>query len=252
MAEELTPEQEERVRRLLAEARHDEPIPADVAARLDRALDDEAGLRSVDGEPDRERAGGTVVRLADRRRNAGRLLLAAAVVVVGGVAVGQVVDDGGIGGSSAESDATSADSEQGADLPAPQRAESGRERSGAVAPDEQPGAVADHLVTISKAPPQTVRSDRFAADAARLRAVAIGRRSAKSSASSDRVDAPRSAAEGEICTPGAWGGGRYVRVQVDAEAGWLVYRPPRGETEVVDLFLCGEDDPERSTTIPLR
>ena len=32
---ELTPAQERRVRRLLADARHDEPVPDDVAARLD-------------------------------------------------------------------------------------------------------------------------------------------------------------------------------------------------------------------------
>ena len=34
---ELTPQQEEQVRRLLAEARHDEPIPADVAEHKRRA-----------------------------------------------------------------------------------------------------------------------------------------------------------------------------------------------------------------------
>ena len=39
--DELTPDQAERVRRLLAEARHTEPMPDDVAARLDRVI---AGL----------------------------------------------------------------------------------------------------------------------------------------------------------------------------------------------------------------
>ena len=53
------------------------------------------------------------------------------------------------------------------------------------------------------------------------------------------------------CPPGAWGGGRYVRVVLDGESGWLVYRPPRGDTRVVDLFLCGTDSPERSATLPL-
>ena len=47
----LTPAQEEEVRRLLAEARHTEPMPPDVVARLDRVLDDLAD------EPGRARAG---------------------------------------------------------------------------------------------------------------------------------------------------------------------------------------------------
>ena len=46
---ELTPEQESEVRRLLAEARHDEPIPAEVADRLDRVLADLA--RDEPGSP---------------------------------------------------------------------------------------------------------------------------------------------------------------------------------------------------------
>ena len=41
------------------------------------------------------------------------------------------------------------------------------------------------------------------------------------------------------------------RVVLDGESGWLVYRPPRGDTQVVDLFLCGTDSPERSATLPL-
>ena len=35
-----SPEQEDRMRRLLADARHDEPVPDDVVARLDRVLAD--------------------------------------------------------------------------------------------------------------------------------------------------------------------------------------------------------------------
>ncbi len=48
---ELTPEQESEVRRLLAEARHDVPIPTEVADRLDTVL---AGLtRDEPGSPGR-------------------------------------------------------------------------------------------------------------------------------------------------------------------------------------------------------
>src|SRR6476469_4846664 len=93
----LDPQTEERVRRLLAEARHDEPMPADVASRLDDVL---AGLAA---EPAPR---GRVVPLADRRRKAGALLVAAAAVVVAGVGIGQALHgshgDSSTAGASAE------------------------------------------------------------------------------------------------------------------------------------------------------
>jgi hypothetical protein len=88
---ELTPEQEADVRRLLADARHDEPIPAEVGARLDSVL---AGLgRDEPGSP----GGAPVIDLAARRRrrNAAAILAGAAAVIVAGFAIGQVVDVGG-------------------------------------------------------------------------------------------------------------------------------------------------------------
>src|SRR4051812_5667095 len=102
---ELTPAQESDVRRLLADARHDDPIPDDVATRLDAVL---AGLT-------RDEPGSTgiapVVDLAARRRrrNAAALLAGAAAVIVAGFAVGQVIDVGGTAddaGSSAQVDSS--------------------------------------------------------------------------------------------------------------------------------------------------
>jgi hypothetical protein len=92
---ELTPEQESDVRRLLAEARHDEPIPPEVGDRLDQVL---AGLTRDDpGAP----GVASVVDLAARRRrrNAAAVLLGAAAVIVAGFAVGQVIDVGSSGDS---------------------------------------------------------------------------------------------------------------------------------------------------------
>jgi hypothetical protein len=104
---ELTPEQESEVRRLLAEARHDEPVPADVADRLDTVL---AGLpRDEPGSP----GVAPVIDLAARRRrrNAAAVLAGAAAVIVAGFAIGQVIDvgsdDAGGGGSSAAGSARS-------------------------------------------------------------------------------------------------------------------------------------------------
>jgi hypothetical protein len=125
---ELTPEQESQVRRLLAEARHDEPIPAEVADRLDRVL---GGLtRDEPGGP------GTapVVDLAARRRrrNAAALLLGAAAVVVVGFAVGQVVGGGSGDSNSSSGGAVSADRSASS----PERAPRGRPGHKAASPSD--------------------------------------------------------------------------------------------------------------------
>jgi hypothetical protein len=92
----LTPDQTEAVRRALADARATEPLPADVAARLDHALD---GLYA-----ERSTAAPAVASLdaRRRRRNAARMLVAAAAVVVGGFGVDAMVGHDLIGSQSAD------------------------------------------------------------------------------------------------------------------------------------------------------
>src|SRR4051812_42226256 len=104
----LTPEQEA-VRRLLAEARHQGATPPEVVARLDDTLASlvaERGLGPLaDEERPPERAAAPVVDLgARRRRRVGVGLLAAAAVVVAGVALGQ-----GLPLPSGSNDSSSAD-----------------------------------------------------------------------------------------------------------------------------------------------
>ena len=98
---ELPPEQEAAVRRLLAEARATEPVPADVAARLDRVL---TGLGEEQRFP--AVATGHVVAPPWRRRRATVVLVAAAAVVAIGVGLGQLgsnqSNDGGDAGGSAD------------------------------------------------------------------------------------------------------------------------------------------------------
>jgi hypothetical protein len=218
-------------------------------ARLDRVLADLA--RNPESRPDAAElpAAAPVVRLDERRRRAGRLLLAAAAVVVGGVAVAPLVSGGS--GESAGSDRSSLeDTDQG--MAAPERNDEGQDNGFGVESDGRddpllPGAVSDTRRSISKLPAQPVRPDRFATDARQLRRSAVASRQ-------DATDLPdrELSSYGGGCSPGVWGGGRYLRVAFDREAGWLVYRPPRGETQVVDLFLCGEDTAERSATLPIR
>ncbi|WP_432477930.1 hypothetical protein [Nocardioides sp. GXQ0305] len=238
MDDELTPQETERVRRLLAEARHTDPVPDDVAARIDRTLADLAA------EP-----AATVVPLAERRRKAGRLLLAAAAVVVGGVALGQVVGGDGSEDEAADSSAASeADEAQGLTAPDRDSTPSGDDELSTESGGSLPGAVSETRRSISRLPAQQVRSSTFAADAARLRPVATAAK-VRNGATSAPEAADR--LQGDGCAAGAWGGGRYVRVAFDREAGWLVYRAPRGDSQVVDLFLCDADSTERSVTLPI-
>ena len=246
MEEELSPEQAERVRRLLADARHTDPMPTEVADRLDRVL---AEVAAEPGEPAVEQTLPGVVPLAQRRRRAGRLLLAAAAVVVGGVAVAQFASSGGGLDAGSESGLTADRGRQ-----APER-ETAEDEAPAAASDPGPGAVADHRMSFAKGMARTIRPDHFVRDARRARASSL----AIYRAQYGSVDRPETA-YGELaardvagCEPeAAWGGGRYVPVSYGGSGGWLVVRPPAGDTQVVDLFLCGEDGAVRSTTLPFR
>ena len=53
-----------------------------------------------------------------------------------------------------------------------------------------------------------------------------------------------------LCPPRGWGRGAAVPARYDGQPGVLVFRLVRGDTQVVDLFLCGGDQPERSITLP--
>jgi len=105
----LTPDQHDAVRRALADARHTDPIPADVAVRLDRVLDDLADERSAATE-----IAHSVVSLEARRRrrHATRMLVAAAAVVVGGFSVNAMIGNDLITGRSGN-DAATAERDEG-------------------------------------------------------------------------------------------------------------------------------------------
>lgn len=225
---EPSPAQEAEVRRLLADARHTEPMPAEVAERLDRVL---AGLAA---EPARE---ARVVRLADRRRRAASLLVAAAAVVVAGVGIGQVV--GGEGGSEDLQSAEVADDGPAEEEAAPPEAAAGGGDSDGAVSELQAGSV-----------PARVRPDRFAEDVGRLRQVP-----ARSAYAQDRQDAEEPGDTGARdaarawCEPGAWGRGTYRPVRYGNAEGWVVLRRPQGDTQVADLFLCGSELTVRSVTL---
>jgi hypothetical protein len=220
----LTPEQEAQLRRLLAEARHTDPMPADVVARLDRVLD---------GLADEPARAAKVVRLADRRRTATRLLVAAAAVVVLGVGGSQVVDGLGSAGMDAM---TGSEEEPAADEDLVEGGNAPEATNGEGAPRDN-----DLQRFVAK-----VRPDSFADDATALRDLVPSSDSAYQQSGS-AVDEELA---GDVCPTGAWGTGRYVAVRYAGDPGWIVFRRPQGDTQVADLFLCGSELARRSLTLP--
>lgn len=233
---ELTPEQEAHVRRLLADARHHDPTPDAVAARLDRVLTDLAG------EPLRAAA---VVRLADRRRRVATVLVAAAASVAAVIGVGQIVsntDGGADTASSAEQDDISGEQPAGA----PTDADDLSGYDGLSSQGESYGGAGKRM-------PYELQSDQFASDADALQLEALSPASSDPTRESDgqgfvanRLNRVKNRS---VCDPGAWGGGNYVAVLYDDAEGWMVLRRPRGETQIADLFLCGSESVVRSVTL---
>lgn len=232
---ELTPA-EEQVRRLLADARHSEPMPEAVVARLDRVLN---GLAS---EPARS---AVVTDLATRRRRVTRLLLAAAAVVVVGVGAGQLLDDVSLSGGSADS--TSADSmaegaaEPEADAGGAEAPES-FEGQGGTGAENGRGAQKDRRLL-------TLRRDHLAVDAQEL-AAAYSVTTSDAAGVPGLVSVDPDTAAGAVCRAEAWGSGTFVAVRYGRTPAVLALRQPQGDTQVADLFLCGSVAPIRSLTLP--
>lgn len=222
MTDELTPAQEERVRRLLAQARVDEPMPAEVAERLATVI---AGLGR---QPVAKVTSLDVVRR--RRRRTGFLVAAAAVTVLGLGAKPLVEtfspmssDDKPAAGSAADNSlesAPQAGADSSGDVPAPTRSELG-----------------GRLLTLT--------SGDFDAQ---VRELDHGARAAAGAKDGLDFDA---AASGDVCKRlPAWGRGRLLRATYDDQPGALLFRAPVGVTQRVDLFLCGQRTPERTTYRP--
>ena len=242
--------QEEQVRRLLAAARHTEPMPDDVVARLDGVL---AGLARERAGADRAAELPTApVDLAGarRRRTVRNLLVAAAAVVAVGVGLNEAdltVSGGGEDtASSATSDGIGPDSAAGGQSAAAGQAD---QPEAAV-----PSAADDRDSFLRDQEPVRLTSERFGPQVRRLqsqeRAAALyGTTTSQSDARPERDELD---AFGASCSTEGWGAGRRVAVRYDGDLGALVFRRAHGETQVVDLYLCGSDEPARSVTLPAR
>lgn len=243
---EATPQQQEAVRRLLAGARHDEPVPADVVARLDGVLAQLAaeGPRAIDPAPPAPHEAQVVDLAARRRRRVTGLLGAAAAVVVLGVGVTQVVDttsgSDDAGSSSSEvSDATAADTGVG----------------GAQAPESQQEEPAPSLAPGDQTPsPVPVKPDRIPAISKKTfgqAVLALRGAAVVPSTDSDRVGGDElTTVPMFVCPPAAFGEGRLLAVRYEEAPAVLAYRPASGETQSVELLQCGTAEVLRSKVIP--
>lgn len=238
----LSPEDETRVRGLLADARADGSMPPEVAARLDQALVDLAGERiAIDPVP----ADNVVPVARTRRHRVVAVLGAAAAVVVLGLAVGSFVrpaaDDAD---TAAESNADTA-VDRGA-------AQGGSDRTEVDAPDADrfdadltdpdPYAVDQHFRSRRT---HVVRPGHLTADLARIQHRVLPDPSA-----GDYSRAELHAPARFACKNAEWGAGILVAVEFDGDPAYVAFRAPVGDAQVVDVLQCGTGDVLRTTTLP--
>ncbi|MBC2932125.1 hypothetical protein [Nocardioides sp. zg-1228] len=240
----LPPEQEA-VRRLLADARHDESTPPEVVARLDDTLASLVAERGADATA--SSSPGRIVDIGSRRRRrAGIGLLAAASVVVAGVAIGQALPR--VGSDDASAGSSSESSIAGA--PAPSRDPSARDSAGGSADDG-----ADDGAGAAESAPESLKSGGATAFAGRPTLASADSRlddellALRPQASArHRVVGSPDAVDG--CDLPDLGRGRRLLVEVDGQPGVVVFRRPDGAAQQAEVYVCGITDPVRTLTLP--
>jgi len=221
----------EDVRRLLADARHTEPMPDDVVARMDDVI---AGLRETPAvdEPETRVAPdryANVMPLAPRRRlRAAGMLVAAAAVVVGGVVVAQNLPQStSSSASTAEAGSSAQDSAQPPAQSSPHAQDFSNESraTGSRVPELRKGRLVVH-------------PRRFSVDALAGRKLLL-RNTPDALTLLDAQCASVPNDDGTVLSA------TYQRAPAA-----LVYRPASGGSQVVDLYVCGSPQPVRTATLP--
>lgn len=235
---ELTPQQDEQVRRLLAEARHDAPIPADVAARLDDVL---AGLTRDEAAPDTA----PVVDLAARRRrrNASVLLAAAAAVIVGGFGIGRVIDVGGN-----DSDAGGAGTAADSAVEREPSVEAGSEDAAGGTSEESAAPETD--AQLRDGEPLRLSSESLASDVEAQLPLAAAAPSAPGDDGAANI-APQEANPCATAAPPAYGDGEFFAAFYDGIPALLVLRPAQGDRQRADVLDCDTAEQLDSVELPV-
>lgn len=223
------------LRALLADARATEPVPADVAARLD------ATLEALQEE---RRAEASVVPMR-RRRAAARFLVAAAAVVVvgaGGVGIAQLGGSGGTPSADKASSGSAADSL----TTSPSAPEAATGLTPAAPQATSPG---------TKAPPTThlprFSTTRFPQQAAAFEPATTDSLSNQDSARSPSSDAPTTTAgrAGEACPGPTIAGSTSYPILLDGQSAVLVLHEVVDGTQEVDAWSCDGATELATTTV---
>lgn len=226
--------EDDAVRRLLADVRHTDPVPADVAARLDAVI---RGLAQED-----EDLAPVVALPRHRRRAAAALLAAAAAIVVGGVSLASLEHRGGTpastAGAAAETSGDRSADSSGQSFSSSDSPSAAAGSAGSGTGSDTGGAATPQA---ERAQPVRVRAHHFATDAARAREGAQTK-----GGTPDR----RLTSEFATCRAGSLGAGVRLPASYHGSKAVLVYRAPAGGSQVVDLYLCGDRSPVRTTTLP--
>jgi hypothetical protein len=222
----------EAVRRLLAQARHEEPMPDDVAVRMNALLDD------LSRERGRDPVAAPVASLElHRRRRAAALLVAAAAIVVGGVTAAQHLPLGSGSSRTAAGSATEGASAGG-----------DRHVSTSAPPEKSPPVSPGPLAPTQRAKLRT-RGGRVVVRPGHFTADALSGRQAAGPTPGALLNAERLRSIPAGCLP-ALGKVEAVPATYERAPAALVYHPPAGTTQVVDLYICGTPKPVRSVTLP--
>jgi hypothetical protein len=246
-------EQHDWVRRLLAETGDSpEPMPADVAERLDRVVAGLAGSPREPGDPDAVHGpvtdpattpGGTVVPMTRRRHRAwGAALLAAAAITVGGytvTATGLLGDVTGAGAESAGSSDAGGGQESAAD--------------GLATTEEGPASASDGGRDDADADASQVRtlsSATLRRDATALARAAGGDLAALEGRGGVREEKADAAGRGSCVPPPGGVQGTRLRVIYDGQRATAVLRPAAAGRTDVQVWAC--DAPVRlaRVTVP--
>lgn len=249
----LTPAQDAAVRRALADAGGPEPMPEEVAARLDAAIASLASDRSVVPDishPEDHRVLPLDASARHRRVRARYLLAAAAVVVAGAVGAGVVSDRGGSDDAMTAADQMSDDdparSGVAADAarsePAPAGGESTAEQE--AAPEVPSGLAVDPRRIVTDAPLREVRPDRLREDLVALQHVTL-----PSATTDDYTEATLTAPKDFMCEPADFGLGYLVGIVYDGKPAIAAFRKPVGQTQEAEVLACGTGDVLHSTTL---
>ncbi|WP_418061506.1 hypothetical protein [Pimelobacter simplex] len=263
----LSPAQEAAVRRALAEAGGPEPMPDEVADRLDAVI---AGLSAErtgsalppGGVPENHPEAPAVIPLdpaARRRRTRARVLLgAAAAVAVVAVGIG-IANDHGVGAddSAATADqlsekdparsaegagsADSPDAVQDADPSAPAYGSDGDLGSTSTL-EGQAGAAPRRVPTDE--PLRTVRVDRLREDLMALQRVTL-----PPAAAADYTGTTLAVPPDFLCAEASYGPGQLVGVRYDGKPAVVAFRAPVGSTQEAEVLACGTGDVLRSMTL---